>query len=293
MRQIAVFLFLTGVIVTALSFLGVITPVGDSLAVFRPLLAAFAFLLALWAWFAGWHMLRRAAVLLALVSLISVAWHFVPRPLGAGPTLAVYQKNMLFQNPDWRPLSQDILGQETDIVTLQEVSDRNFPILNDLADTYPTQHFCPFSSVGGVAVLSKLPATGVPPICNREDGLAAIQVVGPNGPLWLASLHLHWPWPHRQHEQIMRLSGWFASLQAPLILGGDFNMIPWSHLLRNVQSQTNTDLAGPAQFTLWLTQDHNIYPIAIDHILAPGGGSLSRRPLLGSDHYGLVALAKL
>jgi endonuclease/exonuclease/phosphatase (EEP) superfamily protein YafD len=120
----------------------------------------------------------------------------------------------------------------------------------------------------------------------------------PDGPLWLVSLHLHWPFPYQQPDQVKWLLPILEALDDPVLIGGDFNMVPWSYTLKSVARATDTKLSGYAGGTFELSyvyQDNDLATwmplLPIDHILVPASGpavSLERRPQLGSDHYGLL-----
>lgn len=116
-----------------------------------------------------------------------------------------------------------------------------------------------------------------------------MQVETPDGPVWVVSLHLHWPYPMGQAAQVRALLPELAALKGPVVLGGDFNMVPWSHSIRAIAAATNTRRIGAVQYTLPLK---GLYTLPIDHLLVPQtpqAASTEKRPLLGSDHYGVLA----
>lgn len=265
-------------------YLGGLHPLGDSLAVFRLQGAGLLAVLSAAALFAGAAMAGRLGMVLALLAGVPVAWSF-QGAIPPGADLRLYQKNMLFRNDDLPGLQADIRAAAPDVLTLQEVSDPNKPLLADLADTLPHQLWCPFAAVGGTAVLTRLPPVPDGEIC--APGLAALKVTGPKGPLWLVSIHLHWPWPYGQPAHVAALLPVLQEMEAPVVMAGDFNMVAWSDALSALRHATGTTHAGPVRgtytgFAPWLT-------LPIDHILSPGGGSLDTRPGLGSDHLGLLA----
>ena len=196
-------------------------------------------------------------------------------------------------------MAEDILASRADFVTLQELHQRNRPILGTLRDTYPHQHFCPFAAVGGIAVLSRYPGIPGQTVCAEGAGLAAMQVATPDGPLWVVSLHLHWPYPYRQAIQVADLLPLLEGLEGPVVLGGDFNMVAWSHAVRAIASATRTENAGHVGGTFALSHTvggENILArmprLPIDHVLIPEDAarqSVERRPRLGSDHHGIKA----
>ncbi|WP_439122697.1 endonuclease/exonuclease/phosphatase family protein [Marivita sp.] len=261
------------------SFTGSMHPVGDSLAVFRlPLAVA----LALWVIWSPWPAWVRWGVALLCLTAMGhiVAQKYVSHPAG---TIKIYQKNLLFQNDQVSALAADIRAASPDIVTLQELTSRNAQLVRDLRADYPYQASCALVEWARVAVLSRWPVEGE--ICVEGEALVGIQVAAPQGTFWAFSLHLTWPWPYGQADHVARIMPVLTGIEEPIIVGGDFNMVPWSHVLRSFRAETKTHRAGP----LFSTLTKRGAPLPIDHVYAPGGGQASARPLLGSDHRGVLA----
>jgi endonuclease/exonuclease/phosphatase (EEP) superfamily protein YafD len=272
------------ILLLAAGYAGALHSAADSFAVFRPQIVVALTLVALVALCVG---ARRPAALGAVLAGIGglpiiIAYAWSPE---AGQGLYLYQKNMLFINDDLPGLQADIRAANPAILTLQEVSDRNRPMLASLADILPHQIHCPFKAVGGTAIATNLPPTPAAQIC--EPGLSAMQVTGPDGSLWIVSIHLHWPWPFGQKAQVDALIPVLERLDGPVVIAGDFNMVPWSHTLHRFTAASRTRLTGPLRGT-W----PGFGPLAtlpIDHVMAPDGGTITLRPLAGSDHHGLLA----
>ncbi|MGR3404013.1 endonuclease/exonuclease/phosphatase family protein [Roseovarius indicus] len=263
-----------------LSFAGALHPVGDSLAVFRVGLAFLALLLVLGTGLPrGW---RLTGVALCLAASGSVFWHKLP-PAEPGP-LILYQKNMFHRNSDIEGLARDILAVSPDIVTLQEVSVENEVLLDLLWDAYPNQHLCRYTPRSGIAVLTRLETSGTP-FCSENIGLAGVEVQTDSGPVWAMALHSAWPYPGIQPGQMAWLYWYLGQVDRTAIIGGDFNMVPWSHTLRRVAETSGLERAGPSRPTFQLGPA----PLPIDHVFAPYGGRTEARGLLGSDHRGIVA----
>lgn len=281
-------------------FGGGVHPLGDSLSLFRPVLvplvacAGLALMI--------WRTRALGAVLVVLAVWGGVT--LIPaRPVASVPqgrtALAIYQKNLFFRVPDVAPIAEDVRASQADFVTLQELHQRNRGILSDLAGSHPTQLFCPFAGVGGTAVLSRWPAIPGQTLCAEGAGLAGLQVDTPDGPIWVLSLHLHWPYPHRQAEQLRGLLPRLQALDGPVVLGGDFNMVAWSWAAQTVERATRTTNAGPLSGTFRLThyrEGKNLIwwlpRLPIDHVLVPEEGAilgLTERPRFGSDHHGVLA----
>ncbi|MCO6381775.1 endonuclease/exonuclease/phosphatase family protein [Oceanicola sp. 502str15] len=222
---------------------------------------------------------------LVLAALAPVGWaKWAPEPDGTA-ALVLYQKNMNFRMPDVAPLAADIGEVSPDFITLQEVDDENRAVMDAVAQAYPGQHYCAFSAVGGQAVLAKWPALET----RCGYGWAGMRVDRPGGPVWLVSMHLHWPAPHGQFGHLARALPELAALEGPVFMGGDFNMVPWSGAMARVGEAVGGRRVGKARLSI--EQFGGKLWLPIDHVLAPEGwrGRVVIRPLLGSDHFGVVA----
>ncbi len=260
-------------------FAGAVHPLGDSLAVFRiPLAVVFA-LWVIWSPSPVWARWSLSVICLAAIAQI-VAQKYVSHPDGP---ITIYQKNLLFQNDQVDALAADIRAARPDIVTLQELTSRNAPLVRDLRAEYPHQASCALVEWARVAILSRWPVDGE--ICLEGQGLVGIRVVSPDGPFWAFSLHAFWPWPHGQAAQLSDILPVLSDLEEPVVIAGDFNMVPWSHALRTIENSIGATRAGP----LFPTLTKMSAPLPIDHVYAPGGGQAMPRPLLGSDHSGVLA----
>ncbi|MCI2393391.1 endonuclease/exonuclease/phosphatase family protein [Aliiroseovarius sediminis] len=274
-------------------YLGKYHPAGDSFAVFRPQIAVVALALSALLWVLRAHLWAVFGVIMAAAPLVPI--------FGAGPwatlpndtNLSLYQKNMRFLVEDPGLLADDVLIRRPDFLTLQEVSGANMAVFDPLDSVYQYRQFCPFETVGGVAVASRWPIVPGTGFCAKADGLAAMKVITPRGPVWAVSVHLHWPWPKSQPAHIARLLPILERLAqdetgTPMVIGGDFNMVPWSAAVERIENASATQLIGPPHVTL--TKAGGWMRVPIDHVMISGGaGSVQRLPRLGSDHFGLLA----
>lgn len=268
-------------------FAGPLHPAGDSLAVLA-VPAACGVILTVG--FTRWHwrvILILGFAMLALLAVRLFAW--TDQDDVPGDALVLYQKNMLYENRDRTPLLADIRDSGAMAVTLQEVSTPNRAVLETLSDQMPSQVFCPGAPVGGVAVLSSLPRGPEAPVCMEDDRMAALQVMTAEGPVWLVSVHLRWPWPDEQADQADRIAARLAGLKGKIIVSGDFNNTHWAHSLRKLREASGTRRVHPVQSTFVLPYVH--IGVTIDHVLIPAdaAGQVIRRPSFASDHNGLVA----
>lgn len=268
---------------------------GDSIALMRPqvgvLLIVFsALLLAIHA-----RRFALASLVFASIAVGSVAAGYLPSPDDCDDTcVTLYQKNLMSRAWPRYPLADDILHSNADIVTLQEVSSHNREYMNNLFEHYPTSAICEFRPEQNVAILTTLPVVEGAEFCLRGLGIVGLQVIGPdNQPLWVVSVHLSWPYPYGQFDQSKRLAQHIEQLDGPVLIAGDFNMVPWGSSVRRIGSAAGSQVFGQALNT------HNLgswmMPMPIDNLLVPAGttGTAELRPFMGSDHLGIKARISL
>jgi endonuclease/exonuclease/phosphatase (EEP) superfamily protein YafD len=271
------------IVALAGGYLGGLHPLGDSLSVGRGMASVAVLVLALLAILAGMRMAAFGAILLAILTGGSVVLAYVwPGPPG---TFALYQKNMFHQNTDLAGLEADIRDAAPLALTLQEVSDANLALLANLKDLMPHQHHCRQAPRGGLSVASQLPLVEGSQRCGR--GVAAMQVIYQDQPVWIASVHLSWPWPYPQAEQVAEVGQFLAGLEGPVLMGGDFNMVRWGVSVQRLAAAARALPAGPTGGSFLGLGP--LLSLPIDHVLAPSGGRVTFRPALGSDHRGLLA----
>ena len=265
---------------------GMLHPVGDSLAVFRwELSLALGGLAVLIAILGAW---RRALVMASLAIVAGAPILMAMQGRAPGTAFTLYQKNIWVGNGQGAAIAADIRASGADIVTLQEVDRRHDPMVDALRQSHPAWQRC----FGGIHVFSRFPPASGGGRCLEDRGLAValLQVETEAGPVWIASVHLSWPWPREQADQSVRIAEAFAALEGPMVVAGDFNMVPWGHAVRRIGRAAGVEPAGP------LVATHHIPglglpPLRIDHVLVPEGwaASVELRDRLGSDHAGLLA----
>lgn len=276
----------------AAGFLGALHPAGDSFAVFRGSLSGLGLVIAAAVSLAAPRRWALAAALVPALSLGTLLPHWVQgAPVQGGITL--YQKNLHYQTRDVSLIAADILAEIPDVVTLQELHRNNARILGDLHGAYPWQVVCHFPRhPGQVALLSRHPFRDGG-ACSETPGMAHAVVETPDGPVSVASIHFHWPWPAgTQPGQARRLLPEIAALEGPVVIGGDFNMVRWSATLRRIARAADAQFVGRAAMS-YAFAPGPFSGVSIDHVLGPQGGTTEFRPPLGSDHRGVLARVRL
>lgn len=226
---------------------------------------------------------------LALLGLAVTVAGLVAPAVAQTRALVHYQKNMLYSlsGEDERRLAGDILARAPDTVSLQEVNRENLDILDLLRPAYPTQHRCSFKEIGGVAVLSRWPLVKGSKRCLKGKGITAIQVQMPEGRVWVMSVHLETPDRPLHGDMVRALAPELLDFRGPKIVGGDFNAFPGSDSVSALALAAGVSALGPRVVTKRLG---GLVAMTIDHVLVTGGtGRVEQLPLIGSDHYGLLA----
>lgn len=268
-------------------FAGTYHPAADSIAVFRLYaLLAVAISLAVFA-----LSKRRFMAAVSAAILVSGIISLRPNLLSPAPVegLSLLQSNMQFKN-DARQLVDYVKTNAPDIITLQEITTRSIPQLAQLRGLYPYQVVCPFAAVGGVAILSKFRMKGRQGEgCLEGQGMVSAQLETPLGDITVVSLHLHWPWPYRQATQLEALIPALNGLQGPVVVGGDFNMVPWATPIEKIGEATNTRVIAGLRFSKSLLA--GFVQLPIDQVMVSNGwlASAETGPQLGSDHNAILA----
>jgi endonuclease/exonuclease/phosphatase (EEP) superfamily protein YafD len=300
-RMLFVLLVLALTVVAAalgISLLNRWFPLSDSLAHFR-----FHFIVLLGAIGVGFLLLRSwkelgLTITAAAIGAVSIypAWPFLSPQAALDKPLKLIQFNTLFSNPtpdrslDW------IKAQAPDFVMMQEVSSRTMAIYDGLAADLPYGAFCKFAKGGGVAVRSKFPVSDQG--CVQGEGLVWVRADVKGKQISLASLHLRWPYPFRQWQQISKLESTLQAIPRPLILTGDFNAAPWSEAVSRVAVATDTKVVPGFRLTLPMGEGliAPVPSLPIDHVLLPEGTAVGETwvgPAVGSDHLPVVSVFEL
>lgn len=285
-KSVAILVLVSSGVLLAFGFFGALHPAGDSFAVFRIPLAVIFALCVIWT---PWSPLFRwplAALCIGiLIQVLIPRW---TQPVASDYDFVLYQQNMLFSRSEYADWKGAVSASAANVVTLQEVSGRNLTEIQAMKDEFPTQVYCPFATVGGVAVLSSWPAVTGSQTCADKDGLAAVKLATPYGEIWFVSIHLHWPWPFGQAAQIARLEPLLHGLDGHVVVAGDFNAVAWSDAVRRIENASGTQMIGPHRTTF---HAKHAYPLGIDHVLSGSAYTQETHvmPKFGSDHHGIVA----
>ena len=119
--------------------------------------------------------------------------------------------------------------------------------------------------------------------------MVSAQLDTPFGDVTVVALHVHWPWPYGQEKQLESLRPALEALEGPVLIGGDFNMVPWSSAIERISAATGTQVIGGLHITKTLFA--GVIQLPIDHVLVPEGWRAFAKtgPPLGSDHRSVIA----
>lgn len=288
MKRVALFLALIPFALLIGSALGPIHPLGDSLAVFRFHIGLVTFVSAGLLFLLKWCKIALGAGILSVAAVGAIWWGYHRQPTSVETPYTLYQKHLSFLSKNAGKMERDIRAKSPDFITFQEANGAHEQLLKTLADEYPSSHYCGKSRLTGTAVSSKFKVIVGSKICSAKTGFAAMQLQTPAGNIWLVSIHLSWPFPHNQAKHVVRITQELATLKGQIVLAGDFNMVPWSQTMAQIETATRTARVGQINGTFRLL---DTIDLPIDHVLAPTNclGTVTTLDLLGSDHHGAFA----
>jgi endonuclease/exonuclease/phosphatase (EEP) superfamily protein YafD len=296
---------------TILAELGETWWIADLFAHFRYHYVVGAVLLALVALALG----RRGAGIVAALLIVPQLWAMAapPRtPLAektpAATTLRVMSVNVLWSNQRFDDVAAAIERELPDVVSLQEIWPRWYPVLERLTARYP--HVAPADWRNGTSdniVLSRWPIgesrVVVPPKQYRPFGHVDATVLVNGRPIRVLAVHPPLPASGRHTETRQANLDYYAQVAAatetPLLIVGDFNITPYSPRFRALLREGGLRYVhlGWGWPRSWPSASRGNYQryirgFPIDHILTSSHFAVtSARSLedVGSDHYPVVA----
>lgn len=197
-----------------------------------------------------------------------------------------YQKNIRVGHSRPPELVREILSFRPDTISLQEIAEKDKPVLDLLRASYPSQHYCFVEHLSGIAALSRWPMVQGTQTCFGGWGIAGFQVEMPEGRVWVLSAHIEVFFEGLRPQILRALIPQLEALDGPAIIGGDFNSEPYFTSTQRLSAAAGVKRIGRpvSTFTLF-----DRFGVAIDHIMATRGeGIIMQRPKLNSDHYGVV-----
>lgn len=244
-------------------------------------------------------------------------------PAAAGtPTYRIMTYNLFARNNDIVAISSVILGEDPDIVALQEYFPSRRRRLDPLLiPHYPYKAECEGIKRANIAIYSRIPfAPQIGELCHldpeRKTVLLETKFAPAGGPdFTVISTQLDWPlqisrfkdghnifagldlMTERQLGQFAHLASSLTTISGPVIVVGDFNSTPWSYALRRFAKQsglTRWTRNLPTFPKLWYFGSWRATPpiLPLDQIMSRDGvnvHSVKVAPPGGSDHLPVVA----
>lgn len=246
---------------------------------------------------------RSATLALAGAVLISTSivgytgWHSLPAQASAGEFRFV-TFNQYFSNRDFAGIGNYLERTGADAVAMQEVPSQE--VAQQLASHLPSYPHVYASSwyPYGAVIFSRWPITVGETIELVPGGArVAKAVIDWRGkPVTIMGAHLHWPIGpgnvRLRNAELQQLSRLALDAEGPLLIGGDFNITPWSPIFRDaVNASGLQDCAqGQGLIATWPAYFAPL-SIRIDHCLASDDWrvvGVRTGPNLGSDHFATI-----
>lgn len=206
--------------------------------------------------------------------------------------------NRYFNNADFAKAGEWLQETRADVIAFQEVdSPQALQQLAAVLPQYP-HAYADLNAESDVAIFSRWPIRSRERIELVPQGAqVAKTVIDWNGqPITLIGAHLHWPMGARntrlRNAELRELVTLARTIQGPLLIGGDFNITPWSPVFRDalIGSGLADCARGHGFVTSWPSWFAPV-GIRIDHCLASDHWrvlDLSAGPSLGSDHLAMI-----
>jgi endonuclease/exonuclease/phosphatase (EEP) superfamily protein YafD len=214
-----------------------------------------------------------------------------------GRQITIIQFNVWDQNARVEATADWIAAQKPDIVLMQEVR----PPIRDALIRRGFRHL---RGLAHTAIFTRLTPLSQPVMVPMGDwkrlpDFARATFAAPGGDFSVIAVHLVWPTrSNQQPEWATLLELLHRYPRDRLIVAGDFNLTPWSFALKGIDRRLGLERWDRALFS-WPARMSPHSPLSwptpflpIDHLYAGRDWrvvSLSRGPLVGSDHYPIVA----
>ncbi len=242
----------------------------DSIAVFRLHLLPVLGVMLIATFRLKMPVLRIFGGAVAMVSVVTIAPSV--REMGTGPIEAdwrLFQQNMMVRNRQPADVAQFIMDRKPEFVSLQEISHNGLSVLEPLKARYPGWLQCPDWYGAGVVLMSRWQAVQGSQGCDAIEKIGWMQVQTAQGPLTVVAVHMNWPWPSNYAGRQRRVQRILGELPQPMVIAGDFNMVPWATSVQRLERRTGTEVVTPLRFSFRPKGLQALLPI--DHVMVPAG----------------------
>ena len=274
-----------------LSFLGQIFPIGDSLAVGRLPLLVIILLLTFFINLKPFLRILVLGVCLAIFEMsVSVTSELAVIEVPKEPeALRIYQKNVLISEGSIEKVIEDGIALKTDVFALQEVDKEAKQSVTSLLSEDWDVISCMGSGDFGLMLIARIQIQFEDAECETGKGYLIGKITHNNEEFLVGSLHLHWPFPFEQPDQLPQILKILSDMEHPVIIGADLNMVPWGSVAKQISESMNGAFYVPSETTY--NSPVNVISLPIDYVFTPKvqAVEIAKRPLYGSDHFGLIA----
>ncbi|MFC5385378.1 endonuclease/exonuclease/phosphatase family protein [Aquamicrobium segne] len=286
-----------------LGFFNSLHPTFDSFAHFRVHLALLTIMLSLILFPMGQRIVALSALVFALGCLSSVtqvmrlpsslATSIFPQQKTDRATYRLLEINLRYNNPTPEKVLSLIGQVQPDVLTLMEASPLWTQKLNILRSAYPHRIGCHGRNPRfGVVILSRRPFSDDRPAdCNLMVSFALAPVDFGGTIVNVGAVHLGWPWPFNQAQQVSELENMLQTLDGKnTIIAGDLNATPWSVTAARIAAAGGLALVpspGPTWIYHRLPASLLFFGLPIDNVFASSNimvHSIERLQAVGSDH---------
>lgn len=233
----------------------------------------------------------------ATVSIVNyTGWQTKPA-LAATGEFRFATFNAFYLNEDVARIGSGLESIAADAVALQEMDASR---ARELAKHLPSYKYAYFDAAHryGAVIFSRWPIARGATIELVPEGARAAKVTldWRGKPVTVIGTHLHWPLgPHNaglRNAELQQLAQLVTTIKEPLMVGGDFNITPWSLVFQDALASSGLkDCARGRGLTPTWPTFFSPLSIRIDHCLVSKDWEVvgvRTAPSLGSDHYPAV-----
>ena len=218
-------------------------------------------------------------------------------------TLTIIHTNVYKGNNDFGQFLAMIDQHQPDVVVVQELTSAWLPTLTSLKSHYPASKLHPREDAFGIGLLSKKPLSQLELKFYNPDDFPSIEAALALGSQTITLIATHPMAPMNRalklmrNKQLLGIGKAIEKIQTPIIVIGDLNISPWSHVYQDFikTSRLVNTRKGFGIAPTWPV----FLPIAgipIDHcIVSPAFNvhSFTTLPSIGSDHLPIKVVLSL
>lgn len=169
------------------------------------------------------------------------------------PSINILLLNLYTYNEDVSAQVDFLKQQQADVLALCEVNSKMHAAFNQFKGEYPYQYTIPITDTVlgySMAILSKVPLKHVRSDANGR--MVHYEVYHPNGTFHFVHLHPHAPFTPQRTDKRNAITDLVRNVKTPypIVVGGDFNNVPWDVHVRRVCKAQGLKLASLPKATL-------------------------------------------